>query len=99
MRNAINPMAAMPPTTPPTMAPTGVELLEAVCPPLLPPLSPPEDEVVEEMADEVEDRDDDWLGVAVVLDKFGGVARRVSSPAEAWHWRIEKTLPGLAVVE
>lgn len=69
------------------MAPTGVELLlpEAVCPPLLPPLSPLEDTVTVEVDVGEVDVDEDRPGVVVVPDKFGGVARRESSPPEAWH--------------
>lgn len=89
-------MAAIPPTTPPTMAPTGVELLLLAS---LPPFPTPGIVVVAVEALVVEDEEDeDPLGVAV-SDKLGGVASSVSSPPRIWHCKMEKTVPGVAVVE
>jgi len=65
----------------------------------LPPVPPPGVVVVavEELVVEDEE-DEDLLGV-VVSDKLGGIASSVSSPPRIWHCKMEKTLPGDAVVE
>lgn len=82
IRKPMRPMPATPPTTPPTMAPTGVELSVSslLFPPLVPPpLLPSLVVVAGEAGSDVDDESEE----EVVGVKFGGVARRMSTPPVA----------------
>jgi hypothetical protein len=94
MSKAISPTAAMPPITPPMMAATGA-------------LPVPADAGGEGVGEVlvcavvvwVEDEDEEVDVVIPALVTPGGEASSVSRPPREAHWKMEKTLPGEAVVE